>query len=342
MSSPTADVNWLLSAIAQASAALVAIVGGLLVSRYVTLHAEQQAAKRRLDDLDRRAGEARSRFKEVDEEWGDLTARNFFEDEDVLEGIFHTLESGEVALDSALLQAGKTDEDFFDRAVYEEHFQEVVAEFQRAVQELYPSVEVQLDAEPWREFKKGKGLAVVRELVWEWVYERIAQERDAEARAERREAFERKYSDGSIRPFYDEPLPRLAPALEGGQQGSLLGLLRDQVSSADAEVRALEQERRLAEETFEATRQPEGFSLALQVLSVLSVLGMGIPVTLMTSFPVTTLPWWGRTAVAVVFFLGVYLLLRFLFVYASYLRGATESLPKNAWSLLTPRRRKKS
>lgn len=38
-----ADVNWLLSALAQATAALIAIVGGLLVSRYVTLHAEQQA-----------------------------------------------------------------------------------------------------------------------------------------------------------------------------------------------------------------------------------------------------------------------------------------------------------
>lgn len=85
------------------------------------------------------------------------------------------------------------------------------------------------------------------------------------------------------------------------------------------------QEHRLAEETFEATRQPEGFTLALQVLSALSVLGMGIPVTLMPSFPVITMPWCGRAAVAVVFFLGVYLLLRFLFVYASYLRGDEEN-----------------
>jgi hypothetical protein len=46
-----ADVNWLLSALAQSSAALIAIVGGLLVPRYVALHAEQEAAERRLADL---------------------------------------------------------------------------------------------------------------------------------------------------------------------------------------------------------------------------------------------------------------------------------------------------
>jgi hypothetical protein len=286
--------------------------------------------------------EARTRSEKVNEEWGDLTARDFFDREDVIEGIFQAFQSGESTLDSVLLHAGTTDENFFDRAVYEKHFAEVLEEFKRALQELQPRVEAVLDADHWGDFKKGKGFAVDREPVWEWVYERIAQERDEKARAEHREAYDLRYSDGSIRPPYYEPLPRRFPALQGGRHGFRLTFLRDQANSADAEVRAMEQEHRLAEETFEATRQPEGFTLALQVLSVLSVLGMGIPVTLMTCFPVTTMPWWGRAAVAAVFFLGVYLLLRFLFVYASYLRGATDTLPKNAWGLLSPRRREKS
>ena len=40
-----ADVNWLLSAMAQSGAALVAIVGGLLGSRYVALDAEARSSK---------------------------------------------------------------------------------------------------------------------------------------------------------------------------------------------------------------------------------------------------------------------------------------------------------
>lgn len=58
VSSTVADINWLLSALAQATAALIAIVGGLLVSRYVALHAEQQSAGRRVQDLARREQEA--------------------------------------------------------------------------------------------------------------------------------------------------------------------------------------------------------------------------------------------------------------------------------------------
>lgn len=44
----TADVNWMLSSSVQSGSALVAIVGGLLGSRYVALDAEQRAAERRL------------------------------------------------------------------------------------------------------------------------------------------------------------------------------------------------------------------------------------------------------------------------------------------------------
>jgi hypothetical protein len=60
-----AAVNWLLSALAQASTALIAILGGLLVSRYVALHAEQQAARRRVEDLVRREAEAKAHLEEA-------------------------------------------------------------------------------------------------------------------------------------------------------------------------------------------------------------------------------------------------------------------------------------
>ncbi|MCX6395971.1 MAG: hypothetical protein NTV23_05755 [Propionibacteriales bacterium] len=47
----TADVNWMLSSSVQSGSALVAIIGGLLGSRYVALDAEQRAAERRLVEV---------------------------------------------------------------------------------------------------------------------------------------------------------------------------------------------------------------------------------------------------------------------------------------------------
>jgi hypothetical protein len=48
------DPGWLLSSIAQSTAALVAIVGGFLVSRLITLASERAAAERQARDLGRR------------------------------------------------------------------------------------------------------------------------------------------------------------------------------------------------------------------------------------------------------------------------------------------------
>lgn len=126
----------------------------------------------------------------------------------------------------------------------------------------------------------------------------------------------------------------IRPVIESQHEVARVSALRARVDSAEADVRALEQEQRLAEETLEATRQPEGFGLALQVLTALAVLGMGIPVIVMGT-EVVSLPWPARAAVILAFALGVSLLLRFLFVYASFLReGGRRELPTSAFGLL--------
>ncbi len=45
------EITWVMTTLAQSSAALIAIIGGLLISRYVSLHAQQNAADRRVADL---------------------------------------------------------------------------------------------------------------------------------------------------------------------------------------------------------------------------------------------------------------------------------------------------
>jgi hypothetical protein len=67
------DPSAFLSTIAAASAAMVAIVGGLLVARFVTIASEQEGAQRLLDDAEgrlatgrRREGKARDNLRNSD------------------------------------------------------------------------------------------------------------------------------------------------------------------------------------------------------------------------------------------------------------------------------------
>lgn len=60
------DPNWLLSSTAQCTAALVAIVGGFLVSRLVAVATERQGLLRHFDDLRRRARRVTSELTSVE------------------------------------------------------------------------------------------------------------------------------------------------------------------------------------------------------------------------------------------------------------------------------------
>lgn len=57
------DPNWLLATMAQSAAALVAIVGGFLVSRVVTLSSERQGLERRARDLEQQTQDQAERLK---------------------------------------------------------------------------------------------------------------------------------------------------------------------------------------------------------------------------------------------------------------------------------------
>src|SRR5205085_1660535 len=96
------DPNWLLSSTAQSAAALVAIVGGFLVSRVITLSTERQGLERRLRAAEVERVHARRR---LDEASGELL------DEDIdsfLGAITDELieRRGELTLEDAVAQHG--------------------------------------------------------------------------------------------------------------------------------------------------------------------------------------------------------------------------------------------
>ena len=59
------DPNWLLATMAQSAAALVAIAGGFLLSRVVTLSSERQGLERRVRDLEQRTQDQAKRLEDA-------------------------------------------------------------------------------------------------------------------------------------------------------------------------------------------------------------------------------------------------------------------------------------
>jgi hypothetical protein len=75
-----ADPNWLLSSAAQSAAALVAIVGGFLVSRVIGISAERDAASTRLYDLTGRLEQVKVRQVDVVNQLRDHDFEDWFEE----------------------------------------------------------------------------------------------------------------------------------------------------------------------------------------------------------------------------------------------------------------------
>lgn len=341
-----ADVNWLLSALAQSSAALIAIVGGLLVSRYVALHAEQEGAKRRLADLDRRLVEADASVGEAERALAQHAVDDLLESDELFEHLLRT--QGVDLTVEAALEALDADPEDYDAAVLEDRVAFFFNDWSTAVSELFPLIPDSEEQVEWLEFRRGRDLAVGSRHTWSWVYDMIVEERVEKARKERKQAeraARQKQPFGSlIQPVDYSSLigsirdPALTAAFrisDSQHELAKVSDLRARVSETTGTRAALRQERRLAAETYDATRQPAGFVLALQVLTFLAVCGLVVPVVIM-GFGRMTLEPWARAVVIAVFIVGLGMLLRFLYVYASYLRAdGRADLPRSVIGLLT-------
>lgn len=303
---------------------MIAIVGGLLVSRYVGLHAEQQAAQHRVDDLRRRYALTYSR---VDRLRHDLEVQRI---EDLLHAspVFTALTRGD-GVDRVFAITG-ADRSRFDRDAVTARMQTLSKEIDAALDTLQGIVPAGQEWPPlWESFRSEHAhLEVGNDHVWKWVYEQVCAEHFRVLLSRQPTGLrtlannkwnDRKRERGEVDPQKD-------PAL--------LRRLEEEIRTEEAGLTVLEQEATLAEEARDMSRQPEGFSLALWVLSILALFGVAVPVVIM-AFEVTRLDAWMRVSVVALFFAGVALLLRFLFAYASFLKdGGRRALPRTVFGLL--------
>ncbi|CAN7148592.1 MULTISPECIES: hypothetical protein [Microbacterium] len=318
-----ADINWLLSSIAQASAAMIAIVGGLLVSRYVGLHAEQQATGRRLKDLTARATGARKRAARYLREMQELSAADLVDNPAVFEAIVRS--EYDLPTSEVFRITGDSARDYEDDLVLGQ-LRAVTVELQKAgaaLSSLVPSGEYHED---WETFRIAHpSLTFQHRNAWEWMYNTLC-DAQQEAAENKLEPLMRALRNVNAVTWGRDDAPTVR--LDTVRKRERLTALYE---AANEEGTAAESEAVLAQEAYDLTRQPEGFSLALQVLVTLAILGIVPSVTLM-GFGVATLDLLPRLILVGFFLGGVALLLRFLYVYARFLQqGGRATLPTKVW-----------
>lgn len=329
-----ADPDALLGVVAQSSAALFALVGGLLASRYVTLHAEQQAAERRAANLRRRLEEAEAEAGTTQRQVDEYLINEVLEDEDVYEVI---VRQQFAATPRQVLKAAGDSGEFLNEAMLMRRIRELSAELLRARDTIDSLVPEDEDQEDWPAFRRAHDLEMDTPGAWEWMYDLLSNAR-AEAAREARKQRQRAMPFGIDfpEPFTIPPVRGIVGPNERAHRERLL----DRRDAAAAAVPALRAELRLAEENYQASRQPEGFALALRALAFLAVVGIGAPVVVMAFTP-DELHWAARAAVIGIFFVGVVVLLRYLFVYAHYLdeKHQQHELPRGLLGLFRYNRR---
>ncbi|WP_449407126.1 hypothetical protein [Microbacterium maritypicum] len=320
------DINWLLSSVAQGSAAMIAIVGGLLVTRYVGLHAEQQAAGRRLSDLRTRSTKARKQVAADRREVKAVEAADLVNDERVFAAIVNA--DFKLPASSVFALRGEDPIDHVGELV-QGQLDAATAQVRDAYRALVPIVPNTVVQDDWTDFRRSHpDLDVGHRRAWMWVYEQVCRAKSAVA-AEAGDPLE------SVRfvaqQAYTERSGEL-PHIRVDNQ-VVRDVLTARIAAAEKEADDADLEAVFAEKAYEATRQPEGFGLALRVLRALAICGVVPPVLLM-AFGGDWLYPWPSVVVSLLFFAGLGTLLRFLFVYASFLqRGGRSELPTTVWGL---------
>jgi hypothetical protein len=246
----TTDPAPFLSTVVAASATLAAIIGGLLVARFVGLDSDQRTSRKILQDAEERLAAARQRADTARRAVVSWDAGRFFGSSQVLEAIEHG-----VTLADDLMRRE-------DWPHAEEDLQPLagqVAEEFRAAHDVLPGLVTHSDAD-WDDFYRSEpGLPPIEwPQAWEHVYESIVTKL-AEAEAARRRAASRNRPFGS--------LPDYSLIAESPSQRRMMRALA-QVSTTDLRATADHRRDELVASHERALQQVEDYEGELRRLRV--------------------------------------------------------------------------
>lgn len=292
----TIDPAPFLSTIITTSAALVAIIGGLLVARFVSLDSDQRTSRKILTSARERLELARRRAQAA---WGDILrwdADDFFSTPGAIEAV---IDQG-AASPAELMRIASWPHEPDELAPF---VTEVAGEAGRAREAITPRI--CSDDVFWRDFRRRcRDLPEIRwPRVWEHVFDGVAREREVAEKA----AAEARRRAAPPRTAMERSLDLMGDALRRDRQQYALTTralvippptdyrairarrfddLRSDHARAQQQVEDLEAELiRLEQEHSEIVRPDARLWSGVVILIIFTILGVVIPLGVMTTGP---------------------------------------------------------
>jgi hypothetical protein len=288
------DPDWLLSSTAQSAAVLVAIVGGFLVSRLVTLSAERSAIIQRRHQLDRRRQIKQVEYDEVRTDRLAVSSKWFVDHhkDELLAAC------GDIEVESLL--------DFVPVGSSYQEMRPVAEKVVNSMRTAFPAIESKFSGSETpphtsRELQES-GVAIPEgsEYIYEIVAEHIADTADSQTTTP-------TGPWGLSIPTSLVPGFVPTPEIVYQRQDARIDLERQ----LNSELRALNSELALIDEELSAFKKPEGIKGAIIALTYLALVGIALPTILMALRPVPDGSL-SRTAVVTAFISGLGVLLGYL------------------------------
>jgi hypothetical protein len=310
------DPSWLPSTVAQSTAALVAIVGGFMVSRFISIDSEMAGARRRLEEATEHYDSTLENKSSAEDALTRRKAREYLTDQQRIEALLSTegMPTAEQLLDEE------------DCGLSAEELQPHLIEAAAVVTSLRPRFEAvpgEIRFPTWGTVRRGLKIPLDD---WDYLrsqlYDQITGQKEAVARAEKRAAERRSNPFGISMDMFEPSIPLMSSlaGITAVRDRSVVDRLRDHRDQVDRDLAVASAEVRLARKAAVAIGRPRGLVLSLWVLTILTTLGLVVPVVELAREPLdgdATARW----ILLVCFLIGLTLLLSYLWGYALLLRS---------------------
>lgn len=323
------DANYLLGAMVQSGAALVAIIGGVLGARYVSLHSEKSSTSHQLEQAHSVHEAALSEFRTADEGYGRAAVERFVYDparfrittieggaESVLDGLNKTFDWNEAALERGT---------------------QLVRNIAQAASESKWGNEMDSTARDLRQWPEAR--AVLHrpgsdELITLQVYYNSVVQMLSDLGID--------WSDHMLVAGLKYELNQLFKEREERLEGTARAAIEAR-TTARASLKAAEDSVLAAEAHLDRLGAGEGFVLSIQVLGVVAILTVASPLVLMIP-GLYVIDLWVKSVFVFLFLAGFWILGRYLWVYSAFLTDRIEAMPRHAFGLFRklPKRSKGS
>lgn len=311
------NINYLLSAMVQSGAALVAIVGGLLGARYVSLHVEKAAARRDLAAVLQRKDDADERLRIVQSELMDNRARQFL----CREAVWSTVLEPDLDTDHLVAEAEAEAERRYetssaDRVIRQVRRQAAIARSRFSDFEKGTGANSE-----WRVIQRVHGIAVSdpdEDFVYATTLYKMRMDLAGKV-TENRATEARKMLARSLPIEFERLKAREAV------------LVQQENDRYERDARAYD-DYEAAQRHAESLREGEGFSLAIEVLGMVAALTIIVPLVAMVGDVYDYVPA-TRWLFVFVFIAGLFVLGLYLWVYARFLGERRATMPDHLWGL---------